>query len=163
MTAGMISISATIFTRTTTIISTMAMAILPKAAPPISATTAGSVWGMILPITTTTATGCCDRGYAAPDEKRSKPNGSDENPDIYKVKLELRGYQYQYSRNCLQRNNGSGSSFSDVGLMAGISATDWSWTPLLPILTMTATRTCSCQAGLSSARLTWTTYAMLPT
>jgi hypothetical protein len=65
-----------------------------------------------------------------PDEKTLKTYGSDENPDIYKVKLELNGFQNQYSKNCLQRNNGNGSSFSDIGLMAGISATDWSWSPL---------------------------------
>jgi enediyne biosynthesis protein E4 len=64
------------------------------------------------------------------DEKTLKTYGSDENPDIYKVKLEMNGYQYQYSRNCLQRNNGSGTSFSDVALVSGISATDWSWSPL---------------------------------
>jgi enediyne biosynthesis protein E4 len=65
-----------------------------------------------------------------PDEKILKTYGSDENPDIYKVKLEMRGYQYQYSKNCLQRNNGDGSSFSETGLISGISATDWSWAPL---------------------------------
>ncbi|HLG39553.1 MAG TPA: VCBS repeat-containing protein, partial [Chitinophagaceae bacterium] len=66
-----------------------------------------------------------------PDEKTLKTYGSDENPDIYKVKLELRGYQNQYSKNCLQRNNGNGVSFSETGLISGISATDWSWCPLL--------------------------------
>lgn len=66
-----------------------------------------------------------------PDEKVLKTYGSDENPDIYKLKLMNNGFQYQYSRNCLQRNNGSGTSFSDVGLLSGISATDWSWCPLL--------------------------------
>jgi enediyne biosynthesis protein E4 len=65
-----------------------------------------------------------------PDEKTLKTYGSDENPDIYKVKLGLNGYQDQYSRNCLQYNNGNGESFSDIALMAGVSATDWSWCPL---------------------------------
>lgn len=65
-----------------------------------------------------------------PDEKTLKTYGSDENPDIYKMKLTSNGYQYQSSRNCLQRNNGNGKNYSDVGLMAGISATDWSWCPL---------------------------------
>lgn len=65
-----------------------------------------------------------------PDEKTLKTYGSDENPNNYKVKLGLNGYQNQYSRNCLQVNNGNGASFSDVALMGGISATDWSWAPL---------------------------------
>ena len=65
-----------------------------------------------------------------PDEKTLKTYGSDENPDIYNFKLTRNGYQYQYSKNCLQTNNGSGTSFSDVGLISGISATDWSWCPL---------------------------------
>ncbi len=65
-----------------------------------------------------------------PDEKTLKTYGSDENPDIYKVKLELRGYQYQYSKNCLQRNNGNGVSFSETALQSGVSASDWSWCPL---------------------------------
>ncbi len=65
-----------------------------------------------------------------PDEKTVKTYGSDENPDTYKVKLEIQGYQKQYSKNCLQRNNGNGVSFSETSLMSGVSATDWSWAPL---------------------------------
>ena len=64
------------------------------------------------------------------DEKVLKTYGSDENPDTYKYKLMGHGYQNQYSRNALQRNNGNGSSFSETGLQSGISATDWSWAPL---------------------------------
>ncbi|MGZ3846125.1 MAG: VCBS repeat-containing protein, partial [Flavisolibacter sp.] len=64
------------------------------------------------------------------DEKTLKTYGSDENPDIYRLKLQMNGYQYQYSKNCLQRNNGDGASFSDVSLISGVSATDWSWSPL---------------------------------
>lgn len=66
-----------------------------------------------------------------PDEKILKTYGSDENQDIYNFKLLRNGYQHQVSRNALQRNNGNGVSFSDIGLMAGVSATDWSWAPLL--------------------------------
>ena len=65
-----------------------------------------------------------------PDEKTLKTYGSDESPDTYTFKLINNGFQNQFSRNCLQRNNGSAESFSDVGLQAGVSATDWSWCPL---------------------------------
>lgn len=39
-------------------------------------------------------------------------------------------YQYQYMRNMLHKGNGSASNFNEIGLMAGISKTDWSWSPL---------------------------------
>lgn len=64
------------------------------------------------------------------DEKTLKTYGSDENADIYRMKIIGNGYQYQFSKNCLQRNNGNGSSFSEASLLAGVSATDWSWCPL---------------------------------
>ena len=64
------------------------------------------------------------------DEKTLKTYGNGEHLDTYRQKITNNGYQDQYSKNCLQRNNGDGISFSDVGLLSGISATDWSWSPL---------------------------------
>lgn len=55
----------------------------------------------------------------------------DESYDQYKQKILDGGFQYQYSRNCLQKNLGDGEAFSDVGLEDGVAATDWSWSPLL--------------------------------
>ncbi|HTL08140.1 MAG TPA: CRTAC1 family protein, partial [Chitinophagaceae bacterium] len=66
-----------------------------------------------------------------PDEKVLKNYGSNEELQAYRQKITRNGYQYQYSRNCLQHNNGNGTSFSDVALATGVAATDWSWTPLL--------------------------------
>lgn len=65
-----------------------------------------------------------------PDEKTMKTYGSDENPNVYKSKLGMNGYQHQFSRNVLHMNNGDAVSFSDQALLRGVSATDWSWCPL---------------------------------
>ncbi|WP_290794204.1 VCBS repeat-containing protein [Flavihumibacter sp. UBA7668] len=65
-----------------------------------------------------------------PDEKVLKTYGSDENADTYKFKLTRHGYQHQYSKNCLQVNNGKAESFSETALLSGVAATDWSWAPL---------------------------------
>jgi hypothetical protein len=48
---------------------------------------------------------------------------------LYMRKLEA-GYHPQFARNTLQLNRGAGR-FSDIGFLAGVAATDWSWAPLL--------------------------------
>src|SRR5450432_1006406 len=64
------------------------------------------------------------------DEKILKTSSGDDPLSIFQFKLNY-GYHYQYSRNCLQLNTGGGKKFSDIALYAGISATDWSWSPLI--------------------------------
>lgn len=64
------------------------------------------------------------------DEKVLKSSVSDDIPDVYDFKMQ-KGYHHQNARNCLQVNVGGGKRFSDIGLFAGIAATDWSWSPLL--------------------------------
>lgn len=63
------------------------------------------------------------------DEVVEKSSLGEDPLDIYFYKL-AHGYMNQYSRNCLQLNL-SGKKFMDVGAMAGLAATDWSWSPLL--------------------------------
>ncbi len=57
-----------------------------------------------------------------------KSSESENAYDLYQLKLGL-GYNYQYGRNNLQYNRRNGM-FSEVGLYAGVAATDWSWCPL---------------------------------
>ncbi len=53
--------------------------------------------------------------------------GEDEY-NIFNMKLTY-GYSPQFPNNCLQLNRGNGM-FSEVGMYAGVYATDWSWAPL---------------------------------
>ncbi len=62
------------------------------------------------------------------EEKIEKASMGEDPLDIYMYKLEY-GYFYQFSRNCLQINMG-GNTFADAGMLAGVAATDWSWSPL---------------------------------
>jgi hypothetical protein len=64
----------------------------------------------------------------AEDNKTQKIHSGAENFDKFQY-LFTQGFYYQYSRNMLQRNNGDGT-FSEVGQLAGVSNTDWSWAAL---------------------------------
>lgn len=63
-----------------------------------------------------------------PDNKRWKLTMMGNNYDEFHNSI-ADGYQPQYIRNTLQLNNGNGS-FSEIGQLAGISATEWSWSAL---------------------------------
>lgn len=63
------------------------------------------------------------------DDLRWKVTIMGNNYDEFENGLKY-GYEPQYIRNTLQLNNGNGS-FSEIGYLAGIEATDWSWSPLL--------------------------------
>lgn len=62
------------------------------------------------------------------DHQTEKESLSEDPFDIYLYKLSF-GYYNQYSRNCLQLNQG-GQKFSEIASLAGVAATDWSWSPL---------------------------------
>lgn len=62
------------------------------------------------------------------DNKTIKMHSGAENFDKFQF-LFTQGFYYQYSRNMLQQNNGDGT-FSEVGQLAGVSNTDWSWAAL---------------------------------
>ncbi len=64
-----------------------------------------------------------------PDEQKIlKQSGGEDDNELFEIKLEY-GYYYQFVRNTLQLNLGGGM-FSEIGRLAGIYATDWSWSPL---------------------------------
>ncbi len=63
------------------------------------------------------------------DNFRQKLLLSPENYEQFDLNVRS-GFHYQYMRNMLQLNNGNGT-FSEIGQMAGISNTDWSWSALL--------------------------------
>lgn len=68
------------------------------------------------------------------EEERVKTKMLFENWDKYQYNLE-NGYYHQFTRNMLHRNNGKtgakGITFSEVGRLAGVEATDWSWSALI--------------------------------
>jgi hypothetical protein len=68
-----------------------------------------------------------------PEQERIlKTSANAESFEVYLQKLEA-GYHPQYARNTLQLNRGhlgSALRFSEIGYLAGVYATDWSWAPL---------------------------------
>jgi enediyne biosynthesis protein E4 len=63
------------------------------------------------------------------DEYRLRTTSTFEGWDTYQAKVK-NGFHYQLMRNMLQLNNGNGT-FSDIGQMAGVARTDWSWSALI--------------------------------
>ena len=66
---------------------------------------------------------------SAEDHVRSKENMPSMNTEGFK-KIVDAGYNLPYMANVLQLNNGNGT-YSDIGQLAGVSKTDWSWAPLI--------------------------------
>ena len=64
----------------------------------------------------------------ADDHLRNKTNMASMSPEKF-WKLVQGGYFFQYMVNSLQLNNGNGT-WSEVGQLAGVARTDWSWAPL---------------------------------
>ena len=63
------------------------------------------------------------------DEYRLKTNSQFEGSQSYQNRV-ANGFHHQAMRNMLQRNNRDGT-FSDIGQLAGVERTDWSWSALI--------------------------------
>lgn len=63
------------------------------------------------------------------DNRRQKMLFSSDNYELFNLNVHA-GLHAQYMRNMLHLNNGN-KSFSEIGQLAGVSNTDWSWAPLL--------------------------------
>lgn len=64
----------------------------------------------------------------AEDHKRNKENMASMSTSNFWLMVN-NGYHHQYMSNMLQLNLGNGQ-FTDIGQMAGVSKSDWSWAPL---------------------------------
>ena len=63
------------------------------------------------------------------DNYRKKTTIGNNSYQVY-ISNEQWDYEYQYVRNMLHMNNGEGVPFSEIGMLAGMYQTDWSWAPL---------------------------------
>jgi enediyne biosynthesis protein E4 len=57
-----------------------------------------------------------------------KSSASSESYSLFNLRVRA-GYHPQYARNTLQLNRGEGR-FSEIAFLAGVDATDWTWSPL---------------------------------
>lgn len=64
----------------------------------------------------------------AEDNYGIKTSMSGMNPETFNYAVK-NGFHFQYMFNALQMNNGD-QNFSDIAQLAGVSNTDWSWSPL---------------------------------
>lgn len=62
------------------------------------------------------------------DERIRKRSGGEDDVELYEIKRKY-GYYHQFVRNMLQLNLGN-DRFSEIGRLAGVYSTDWSWSPL---------------------------------
>ncbi len=63
------------------------------------------------------------------DDYRLKTTSSFDNWSSYQFKLK-NDFHHQFMRNMLHRNNGNGT-FTEIGQLAGVARTDWSWSALI--------------------------------
>lgn len=71
----------------------------------------------------------CELDMLPENNRDLKMHVGADNYDKFKMLFD-EGFSYQYMKNSLQKNNGDGT-FSEIGQLAGISNTDWSWSALL--------------------------------
>lgn len=63
------------------------------------------------------------------DEKVLKSSEGDDDVQTQKLRVDLFGYHYQFTRNMLYLNAG-GKHYAETALQSGVAATDWSWSAL---------------------------------
>jgi hypothetical protein len=81
------------------------------------------------------------------DEYRLRTTSQFESWEIYQEKVK-NGFHYQFMRNMLHLNNGNGT-FSDVGQLAGVARTDWSWSALIADLDLDGSKDIFVTNGLT--------------